>query len=47
MKFGQLIEYNVNDFSWKIIHKTVEKLLPDPAPKDQNRAYFWINTLNF
>ena len=38
MKFG---------FSWKIIYKTVEKLLPDPAPKDQNWAYFWISTLNF
>ena len=42
IKFGQLIKYNL-----KNIFLVVEKLFPDPFLKNQNWAYFWINSLKF
>ena len=48
MKFGQLIDYNMrNIFLKNHTQNVVEKLFLDPFPKNQNQAYFWINSLKF
>ena len=48
MKFGQLIEYKWEKvFLENHTQNMVEKLFPDPFPKSQNWAYFWINSLGF
>ena len=45
MKFGQLIEYNIRKFFFKIHTQNVgEKLVPDPFLK---RPYLWINVIKF
>ena len=41
MKFGQLLEYNMRNNAQNV----VQKLIPDPFLKNQDRAYHCINCL--
>ena len=48
IKFGQLIEYNIeNIFLKNHARNVLEKLLPDLFLKNQNWAYVWIKSVNF
>ena len=48
MKFDLLIEYNMrNIFVEKHAQNVLEKLFPDPYPKNQNWAYLWIGSVKF
>ena len=48
IKFGQLIEYNIENILLKNHTRNVlEKLLPDLFLKYQNWAYLWIKSVNF
>ena len=48
IKFGQLIEYNIEIFFFEQSYtKKVEKLLPDSFLENQNLAYLYISGLKF
>ena len=48
MNVGQLIEYKRGKTFFKNhTQNEVEKLFPDPFLKNQNWAYYWINSLSF
>ena len=48
IKFGQLIEYNMRNISFKNHPQNmVKKLVQNPFIKNQNWAYLWINSLKY
>ena len=48
MKFDQLIEYNMkNIFVENSYTKWAGEIIPRPFLKNQNWAYFWIDSVKF
>ena len=45
VKFGQSIEYNMRNISWKNHIQNMVKLVLDSFIKDQDWTYLWINSL--